>query len=455
MDLKYYGNLAFGIALALGICTIITGFLGLTISKYFNKKASITFAIMIFVLSAGLLSGGIVLMQLEKSVDQTLLKVCRDAKIWDFQDNVSLHNLVQYGNVYDSILSKQSSESMCTAECPCDPNYFDEQTWDEELLNKYSRTKLQTHTTDNNQTFTGFTFSQNGHKNFKTCYDKLDIGDPARFQLPEFVFNIVYQLETILSCNSFCEQSLFFLYKDLSAGPPQKMCQQSIRDLFKLVGQNCGITLVVAFAVAFMTCVFQIFIYKTSEYDYDKAMLLKSTDNDTIANDFEENGYDYNNHQAHGPPNEQNQHKSMRSKKGFGLSGIDEDEIDHQDFGFGIIQQRVETNMGVQAQTEEYEDEEIDSDMGSPNPRLKFSDGLNRMNSSHKLSNAFGFGIDDRSPDDANNYTPSSSQDPSPSNKYKNVDDYEDDINLKSSQNQIHNRAMSRYAPPSTKNLTA
>ena len=40
-DMRYYGNLVFGICIALGLSTIATGAIGIVISKKFNKKLSI------------------------------------------------------------------------------------------------------------------------------------------------------------------------------------------------------------------------------------------------------------------------------------------------------------------------------------------------------------------------------------------------------------------------------
>ncbi|CDW80166.1 UNKNOWN [Stylonychia lemnae] len=246
-DFQKYGRIPFALILSLGIILLLTGLYTFITSYKYNRIMRIILGFLGFNLFITLIVSGSILIEVYNSgMDLMDDNICGTLDIKQYKENDDMHNLVLFAGFYDFVLLNLSNEFMCSDVCPC--KKVDVNLWSENQLNFASRTKFQYDDKryDVEQGFSPLIFLENGgYSNFYDCLqvDKMvDKKYPNKSALiPKGILQIIKKLENSYFCNNFCESSVFFLFRDITEGPPKSSCQKPIKDMLKRLLENGGI----------------------------------------------------------------------------------------------------------------------------------------------------------------------------------------------------------------------
>ncbi|CDW77179.1 tetraspanin family protein [Stylonychia lemnae] len=257
-DFKKYGRVPFAISLSLGIILILTGLSSLVTSYKYNRIMRIILGCLSFSLFISFIVIGSLLIREYNEGIKILNNVCRNIEIREFDENSDMHNLILFAGSYDMVLMTTSNSFMCTDICPC--KKADANLWNERELNYAGRTRYQYNDTRYNKTnqFNPLVFvDSGGYNNFYDCLgiDKMiDQKYPNESGLiPNNMIQIIKMLENSYHCNNFCQTSEFFLFRDITEGPPRGGCMKPIQAMLKrLLEGGGGISFFASFSSFFL-----------------------------------------------------------------------------------------------------------------------------------------------------------------------------------------------------------
>ena len=142
---------------------------------------------------------------------------------------------------------------MCTLTCPC-PNSTNFNSWDETYLNKYGRTKLaKVGYVPLYKTTVGTTYSK-----FIDCYNAVNktystLGKSSGlYSISTDLQTVIQFFENTLNCEGLCSVAPFYIYLDISNGPPTQSCLSQVQSTFSGKIRPLGILLVIIFLLCFL-----------------------------------------------------------------------------------------------------------------------------------------------------------------------------------------------------------
>ena len=168
---------------------------------------------------------------------------------------------------------------MCTSTCPCPPattsNWYSiylnstftvqNYTFNAETYAHVFNRTLSTVTTSTTLTPFKLGTSKNGtYDNFWDCYTYMKGIDAAQAQLnstykskvvsiSDGFQNFATNVESALNCNGICYPGLFYYFKTLYTGPPQKNCVDGLTSIFGSKPLGIGILLLISFVLTVFT----------------------------------------------------------------------------------------------------------------------------------------------------------------------------------------------------------
>ncbi|CDW89300.1 tetraspanin family protein [Stylonychia lemnae] len=244
-DLQKYRRIPFAISLTFGIIMLLTGLFTFFVSYKYNRIMRIILGFLSFSLFITFIVFGSLLIKEYNEGMEVLDQVCRRMDSKDYDENNDMHNLILFAGEYDMILLLSSNTFMCSEICPC--KKADINLWNERSLNYIGRTKYQYNDTEYNQNydFDPLIFrDKGGYSNFFECLEidkAIDKKHPDESEIiPDSMLRFIKNLEDTYHCNNFCESGEFYLFRDITEGPPRSNCMKPIQSLLKRLFQSGG-----------------------------------------------------------------------------------------------------------------------------------------------------------------------------------------------------------------------
>ncbi|CDW76928.1 tetraspanin family protein [Stylonychia lemnae] len=249
-ELRIAGNYIFYIILALGLLVAIFGLCGFCMIKCHKRCCNCCYGCWILICSFIFGGVGIFLFYIGNSV-------CSKS---DGDYLFILNSISNTLKTVDNEINEWSAEKFCTSECPCSLTMPLWQ-WNEDRLNEFYRTK-QISFKKNYQTYTTLNVVSGGYKSFYQCLD-YQLSRDSKYQLSHFTLTLLKEIENMFDCNGICNPGIFYFYKELKEGPPTKSCMDSLRQTFKNITVNVGITLIVSFVFCVIAFISQYWLCRS------------------------------------------------------------------------------------------------------------------------------------------------------------------------------------------------
>ncbi|CDW77622.1 tetraspanin family protein [Stylonychia lemnae] len=300
-DFPNFGLIPFYVTLSFGVILLLTGIYALFTSYKFSRVMRIILGFLSFNLFIAFIVIGSLLFSEYNRGLRIMDSQCRRVEMKEYDENPKMQNLILFTGLYDIVLMNLSNQYMCTKICPC-KGVDHSNLWSEQQLNSVGRTKYQLR--NQNQAITNnyvpllFNDSR-GYSNFYDCYEQeLMTGDNKQTQIapfPQSILRTIKRLENSFECNNYCEQSLFYMFKDITEGPPKSSCYTPIKQMLKRLLENGGIISIFAsislfFLLLGLICNCR---YKSiKDYEYQ---LNQNSNREILGHSFGENKVDDSN----------------------------------------------------------------------------------------------------------------------------------------------------------------
>jgi uncharacterized membrane protein len=157
----------------------------------------------------------------------------------------------------DDGVSLINSDFICRSECPCKEVEFTK--WSIEMQQELQKPRSRGGEYD---------FSGDFDK-FETCFaEKSILWTTDEIPLTENpTLSIIEALETNLECSGICNAGVFWLYKDVTLGPPTQTCLEPLFENFNSTAGWVGLAVVASAVCAFFVFLTHFGLYRKKKYE--------------------------------------------------------------------------------------------------------------------------------------------------------------------------------------------